>query len=45
MESVRRDDTDQIPLRRSEHGMGSTMLRFIGLLLVSIAVLALIWNH
>jgi len=45
MESVQRDNTDPIPLRRSEQGMGSIMLRFVGLLLVSVAVLALIWSR
>jgi hypothetical protein len=45
MESVQRDDTDPIPFRRSEQGMGSIMLRFVGLLLVSVAVLALIWSR
>ena len=45
MESVRRDNTDPMPLRRSEQGMGSIMLRFVGLLLVSVAVLALIWSR
>jgi hypothetical protein len=45
MENVRPDNTDPIPLRRSPQSMGSIMIRFVGLLLVSVAVLALIWNR
>ncbi len=45
MESVRPDNTDPIPLRPSPQSMGSIMIRFVGLLLVSVAVLALIWNR
>ena len=45
MESVQRDNTDPIPLQRPEQGMGSILLRFVGLLLVSVAVLALIWSR
>lgn len=45
MESVRPDTTDPIPVRRPGQGVGSIVLRFIGLLLVSVAVLALIWSR
>jgi hypothetical protein len=45
MESVRPDNTDPIPLRRSQQSMGSIMIRFVGLLLVSVVVLALIWSR
>ena len=45
MESVRPDNTDSIPLQRSRQGMGRIMIRFVGLLLVSVAVLALIWSR
>ena len=45
MESVRPDNTDPIPLQRAQQGMGSIMIRFVGLLLVSVAVLALIWSR
>jgi hypothetical protein len=44
MESVRPDNTDPIPLR-SQQSMMSIMIRFVGLLLVSVAVLALIWSR
>ena len=45
MESVRPDNTDPIPLRRPPQSMGSIMIRFVGLLLVSVVVLALIWSR
>ena len=45
MESVRPDNADPIPLQRSQQSMGSIMIRFIGLLLVSVVVLALIWSR
>jgi hypothetical protein len=45
MDSVRPDNTDLIPLQRSQHSMGSITIRFVGLLLVSVAVLALVWSR
>jgi hypothetical protein len=45
MESIRPETTDPIPLRTSPHRMGTIMLRFVGLLVVAIAVLALIWSR
>ena len=45
MESVRPDNTDPIPLRSSPPRMGTIMIRFVGLLLVAVVVLALIWSR
>jgi len=45
MQSVRPDNGDPIPLQRSQQSMGSIMIRFVGLLLVSVVVLALIWSR
>jgi hypothetical protein len=45
MQSVRPDNGDPIPLQRSQQTMGSIMIRFVGLLLVSVVVLALIWSR
>jgi hypothetical protein len=45
MQSVRPDNTNSIPLQRSQQSMGSIMIRFVGLLLVSVVVLALIWSR
>jgi len=45
MASIRPDNTDPIPLRQSPPGLGSIMIRFVGLLAVAVAVLALIWSR
>lgn len=45
MESIRRDDGDPTPLRLSSHRMSTLMIRFVGFLLLAVAVLALIWSR
>ena len=45
MESIRPDNTDPMPLRTSPHSMGTIMIRFVGLLIAAIAVMALIWSR
>jgi hypothetical protein len=45
MQSVRPDNSDPIPLRRSPPGMGTIMIRFIGLLMLAVVVLALVWSR
>ena len=45
MKSVRPDNTDPIPLRNPSPGMGTIMIRFVGLLAVAVVVLALIWSR
>ena len=47
MKSVRPDNTDPIPLRAETPRMGTIMIRFVGLLVVVVAVvvLALIWSR
>jgi hypothetical protein len=45
MESVRPGDTNPIPMQRSQQSMGSIMIRFVGLLLVAVVILALIWSR
>jgi hypothetical protein len=45
MKSIRPDNTDPIPLRSSPHNMGTIMIRFVGLLLAAVVVLALIWSR
>ncbi len=37
--------TDPIPLRTSPPGVGTIMIRFVGLLIVVTALLTLIWNR
>jgi hypothetical protein len=45
MKSVRPDSTDPIPLRGSPRGMGTLMIRFVGLLFVAVVALALAWSR
>jgi hypothetical protein len=45
MKSVRPDNTEPIPLRNSPHHMGTIMIRFVGLLLAAMVILALIWSR
>jgi hypothetical protein len=45
MQSIRPDNTDPIPLRSSPHRMGTIMIRFVGLLVVAVVVLALAWSR
>jgi len=45
MQSVRPENTDPIPLRSSPHSMGTIMVRFVGLLLAAIVVMAVIWSR
>ncbi|MES2196426.1 MAG: hypothetical protein V4517_18555 [Pseudomonadota bacterium] len=44
MKTIRPDNTDPIPLRVSQHRMGTLMLRFIGLLFLAVVVMALAWR-
>jgi hypothetical protein len=44
-ESVWPDNTDPVPLRNSPPGMGTVMIRFVGLLIVAVAVQALAWSR
>jgi hypothetical protein len=45
MKTIRPDNTDPIPLRVSPHRMGTIMIRFVGLLVLAVVVLALVWNR
>jgi hypothetical protein len=45
MKSIRPDSTNPIPLRTSPHRMGIIMIRFVGLLVVAVAILALAWSR
>ena len=45
MQSVRPDNADPIPLRQPQQGIGTTMLRFIGILAAATVVMVLIWNR
>jgi hypothetical protein len=45
MQTIRPDNTDPIPLRSSPPRMGTIMIRFVGLLVVAVALLALVWSR
>ena len=45
MESFRPEKTDPIPLRPTPHRMGTIMVRFCGLLVIAVFVLALIYSR
>jgi hypothetical protein len=43
MESIRPDTPDPIPLRPSPHRVGTIMIRFVGLLFLAVAAMALVY--
>jgi hypothetical protein len=45
MQSVQPDNANPIPLRQSSHGMGTLLIRFVGLLTVAVVLMTLIWNR
>ncbi|WP_291571951.1 hypothetical protein, partial [Bradyrhizobium sp.] len=45
IQSIRPNNTDPIPLRNSPPGMGTIMIRFVGLLALAVVALALVWSR
>jgi hypothetical protein len=45
METIRPETTDPIPLRKTPQRMGTIMVRFVGMLLIAVVVMALIWSR
>jgi hypothetical protein len=45
MESFRPEQTDPIPLRATQHRMGTIIIRFCGLLVLAVVVLAVIYSR
>jgi hypothetical protein len=45
MQTIRPDNADPIPLRNTPPRMGTIMIRFVGLLVLAVAVLALAWSR
>jgi hypothetical protein len=43
MKSIRPDNTDPIPLRSAPQDVGTILIRFVGLLIVAVVVLATMW--
>jgi hypothetical protein len=44
IESVQQENVDRVPLRSSTR-LGTLMLRFVGLLFLAVAALALVWSQ
>ena len=45
MESIRPENTDPIPLRPAQMQFGTIMIRFVGLLIAAIAILAFVYSR
>jgi hypothetical protein len=45
MQTIRPDNADPIPLRNAQPRMGTIMVRFVGLLVLAVIVLALAWSR
>lgn len=45
MKIVRRDDGEPPPSRQASPGIGTLTIRFVGLLIAAILLLALIWSR
>jgi hypothetical protein len=45
MQSVQPDNTDPIPLQTSPRSVGTIVIRFVGLLLAAVVVMALLWSR
>jgi len=43
VQSIRPDTPDPIPLRSSPHRVGTIMIRFVGLLFLAVAAMALVY--
>jgi hypothetical protein len=45
MESIRPNNSDPIPVQASQHHVGTILIRFVGILVAAIAVMALLWSR
>jgi hypothetical protein len=45
MASIRRDKSDPIPVQASSHHVGTILIRFVGILVVAVAAMALLWSR
>ncbi|MBI5323204.1 MAG: hypothetical protein HZB49_27555 [Bradyrhizobium sp.] len=45
MESIRPGNTDPIPVRASQHHIGTILIRFVGILVAAVVVMALLWSR
>jgi hypothetical protein len=45
MESIRPNQSEPIPAQASSHRVGTILIRFVGILFVAVAVLALLYSR
>jgi len=45
MESIRPNQSEPIPVQASQHHVGTILIRFIGILITAVAVMALLWSR
>ena len=45
MESIRPTNSDPIPVRASSHHVRTLLISFVGILVVTVAVMALLWSR
>ena len=44
MENIRPGASDPMPVRASQHHVGTILLRFVAMLIAAITVMALLWS-
>ena len=45
MENIRPGNSDPIPVQASQHHIGTILIRFVGILIAAVAVMALLWSR
>jgi hypothetical protein len=45
MESIRPNDSDPLPVQASQHHVGTILIRFVGILVATVAVMTLLWSR
>jgi hypothetical protein len=45
MDSIRQGNTEPLPVQTSQHHVGTILIRFVGILLAIVVVMALLWSH
>jgi hypothetical protein len=45
MQNVQPENADPLPMRSSAPRVGTIVIRFVGLLIVAVAALALVWSR
>jgi hypothetical protein len=45
MESIRPGNSEPIPVQAAQHHVGTILIRFVGILVTIVVVMALLWSH